>query len=298
MSTIFNVASSKVVNINKRMFCSNIILILMKKNIVFGILVCSIFIFSSCSTMPSMGGGQGSGTITGSAAGASAQNANSEIESCDETLGTISIFEDRSLPWWSIYRQRMPNLGSTIPVIRLMVQQCGCFVVVERGAAMEAMKRERELMESGESRKGSNFGKGQMVAADYTLSPSVQFSKKGTGGLGAIAGGLLGRIGSVVASGFKKNEAATTLLLIDNRSGVQVSAAVGNAKNYDFSLFGGIFGGGGFGGAGGFSNTPEGKNLTASFADSFNQMVKALKNYKTQNVKGGLGKGGRLKVGQ
>jgi len=245
-----------------------------------------------------MGGGQGSGTVTGSAAGSSAQNANSEIENCDETLGTISIFEDTSLPWWSIYRQRLPNLGSTVPVIRLMVQQCGCFVVVERGAAMDAMKRERELMASGESRKGSNFGKGQMVAADYTLVPSVQFSKKGTGGFGALAGGILGSIGSVVGAGLKKNEAATTLLLIDNRSGVQVSAAVGNAKNYDFSLFGGFFGGGGAGGAGGFSNTPEGKNLTASFADSFDQMVKALKNYKTQNVKGGLGKGGRLKVGQ
>ncbi len=264
-----------------------------------GVLVCSIFALSGCmSTMPAMGGGQGGGTVTGSAGGGATQNANSQLAKCDETLGTVSVFEDRSLPWWSIYQRRAPRLGSTIPVIRLMIQQSGCFVVVERGAAMKAMEAERALMSSGEMRQGSNFGKGQMVAADYTLSPSIQFAEKGTGGVGAIAGALFGPVASVVAGGFKKNEAATTLLLVDNRTGVQVSAAVGNAKNYDFSLFGGLFGGAGLGGAGAFSNTPEGKIITASFADSFNQMVKALKNYKVQKVKGGLGKGGRLRVGE
>ena len=49
---------------------------------------------------------------------------------------------------------------------------------------------------------------------------------------------------------------------------------------------------------GAFSNTPEGKIVTAAFADSLNQMVKALTNYKVQQVKGGLGKTGSLKVGQ
>jgi hypothetical protein len=46
----------------------------------------------------------------------------------------------------------------------------------------------------------------------------------------------------------------------------------------------------------GFTDTPEGKVITAAFADSYNQMVKALRNYKAQKVKGGLGKGGKLKV--
>jgi hypothetical protein len=59
-----------------------------------------------------------------------------------------------------------------------------------------------------------------------------------------------------------------------------------------------MFGGGVGGGAGGYTNTPEGKVLAAAFADSFNQMIRALRNYKAQQVKGGLGKGGNLKVGQ
>src|SRR5208283_1425761 len=88
----------------------------------------------------------------------------------------------------------------------------------------------------------------------------------------------------------------TTLLLIDNRSGVQLAAAEGSAKNYDFNLFGGMFGGGAGGGAGGYTNTPEGKILTAAFMDSYNQLVRAVRNYKAQSVKGGLGKGGRLGV--
>jgi len=163
---------------------------------------------------------------------------------------------------------------------------------------MAAIKAERELMGAGETRAGSNFGKGQMVAADYTISPSVQFAEKGTGGIGAIAGALFGGIGAAIAGGMQKNEAATTLLLIDNRSGVQISAAVGNAANYDFALGGALFGGSAGGAGGAFSNTPEGKIVTAAFADSFNQMVKALTNYKVQQVKGGLGKTGSLKVGQ
>jgi hypothetical protein len=94
----------------------------------------------------------------------------------------------------------------------------------------------------------------------------------------------------------KSNEAATTLLLTDNRSGVQLAAAVGSAKNYDFSLFGGMFGGDAGGALGGYTSTPEGKILTAAFMDSYNQLVRAVRNYQAQTVKGGLGTGGRLGV--
>nr|WP_179952526.1 CsgG/HfaB family protein [Ningiella ruwaisensis] len=246
------------------------------------------------STDPSMGGSSGN-IVSGGAAGANSANNNTALETCDEPLGTASLFEDRSLPWWGDYRRRYPDLGSTIPVIRTMVQQSNCFVIVERGAAMNAMNRERELMQAGQLREGSNIGGGQMVTADYTVSPSIQFSQKDTGGLKGVAGGIFGSIGSVIGGGLGKNEAATTLLLIDNRSGVQVSSAVGNAANYDFDIFGGFFAGIA-GGAKGYSDSPEGKVLMASFADSYNQMVMALRNYKPQQVKGGLGTGGQLKV--
>lgn len=258
----------------------------------FGLSICN-------ATTPVLGGASDT-TATGGAGGASSENANSQLEHCSESMGTLAVDEDRDASWWRDYYSRYPSLGSTTPVLRMMIQQSNCFVVVERGRAVNNMMNERKLQDSGEMRSGSNFGKGQMVAADYTMSPSIQFSQKGTSGVGAALGGLFGSAGRVlgaVAGGLSANEAATTLLLIDNRSSVQISSSVGNAKNFDFKLFGGAIGSGLAGGAGGFTSTPEGKLLTAAFADSYNQMVRALRNYKAQTVKGGLGKGGTLKVG-
>ena len=119
-----------------------------------------------------------------------------------------------------------------------MIQQSNCFVVVERGKAMSNVMEERDLEAAGETREGSNFGKGQMVSADYTMSPSIQISENTGGEAGAI-GGLLGNKGRIlggIAAKLKKNDASTTLLLIDNRSSVQVSAAQGNASNFDYGV--------------------------------------------------------------
>lgn len=239
------------------------------------------------ATAPTMG--ENKGTVTGAAGGASADKANTALEKCTETLGTLAMQEDVNAPWYAQLRGN--NLGSTLPVLRLMIQQSNCFVIVERGGAMQNMMQERQLQQSGEMRGGSNFGRGQMVAADYTMSPSIQFAAKTAGGgLGAYLPGVAG----LVAGSVGQNEASTTLLLIDNRSGVQISAAEGTARNFDFGILAG-FGGLGVGG-GGYSNTPQGKVIVAAFADSYNQMVKALRNYKAQTVKGGLGTGGRLGV--
>jgi hypothetical protein len=48
---------------------------------------------------------------------------------------------------------------------------------------------------------------------------------------------------------------------------------------------------------GGYTRTPQGKVIAAAFMDAFNQMVRSLRNYKAQTVRGqGLGGGGRLGV--
>jgi curli biogenesis system outer membrane secretion channel CsgG len=244
------------------------------------------------ATEPVLGGS--STTATGGAGGATSEGASMQLERCDESFGTMAVVEDQGAPWYGDLAQY--KLGSTVPVLRMMVQQSNCFVVVERGRAMSNMMQERTLEQSGELREGSSFGKGQMVAADYTMSPSITFSKKGTGGVGGALGGVFGRIAGAVAGGLKSNEASTTLLLIDNHSGVQLAAAEGSAKNFDFAVGGGIFGGGAGGALGGYTDTPEGKILTAAFMDSYNKLVRAVRNCRTQTVKGGLGTGGRLGV--
>jgi hypothetical protein len=249
---------------------------------------------SGClATMPEAGGSKTA--VTGAAGGATAEGASSSLERCEQSLGTLGVVEDQNATWYQTLRNY--KLGSTVPVLRMMIQQSNCFVVVERGAAMHNMNVERNIDKSGEMRAGSNFGKGQMVAADFTMNPSITFSQN-TGGAGGALAGFSRNLGlfSAVAGGMKTNEASTTLVMIDNRSGVQLAAAEGSAKNMDFNVFGGMFGGGVGGGAGGYSSTPEGKIIIAAFADSYNQLVRAVRSYKAQTVKGGLGTGGTLGV--
>lgn len=254
------------------------------------------------ATAPSLGGGSAT-AVTGAAAGGSAAAANSKLERCPETLGTIRIEENVNAPWYAYYNQNY-RLGSTAPLLRMMIQQSNCFVILERGRGMQGIEAERNMMRTGEEgRAGSNFGPGQQVGADYSLSPEIMMSAKGTGGGSAGLGGLLNRVSPVlgsVAGSAKMNEAGTILLLVDVRSTVQIAAAEGYSKNWDFGLGGNIFGmlGGGVGGgnASGFTNTPEGKLVASAFVDAYNKMVVALRQYKAQTVRGGLGTGGRLGV--
>ncbi len=245
-----------------------------------------------------MGSDSAKTTATGSAAGSSTDNVNSALERCNETLGTLAVVEDTGSSWYT-YLTTQWQLGPTTPVLKLLAQQSGCFVVVERGKAMQNVMQERELQNTGELRQGSNFGKGQMVSADFSMSPSITFSNNDAGGMGGAIGGLFGSVGAAIGGSLTSKEASTILTLIDNRSSVQLAAAEGSAKNVDIGGMGSLFGSSMGGGLGGYTNTAEGKVLVAAFTDSFNNMVRALRNYQAQEVKGGLGKGGsgKLKVG-
>jgi len=258
-------------------------------------LIASMAVFSGCSNME-MGSQSAKTTATGATSGSHAEGANSQLERCPKSLGTLAVVEDTGSDWYrtlsSDYR-----LGPTTPVLRMLVQQSNCFVVVERGRAMDNMMRERELQSSGELRKKSNFGKGQMVAADYTMSPSITFSNSNAGGLGGFLGGRLGgSTAGALAANVNYKEASTMLTLIENRSGVQISAAEGSASNVDFGAVGSIIGRHGGGGLGGYSNTAQGKVIVAAFTDAYNNLVRATRNYRMQTVEGGLGTGGQLKV--
>ncbi len=255
----------------------------------------SVLALGGCASM-AVGGGKN--PVGGSAGGAHSTNANATLEHCAHPLGTLAVEEHIEEPWYGILT-RQYHLPATTPLIRLMIQQSNCFVVVDRGSGMNSIMRERDLAASGEMRSNSHLGRGQMVAADYVVTPNIQFSQ-GTGGggaaaLGGLAGGYGALIGAVVGS-MKTSEASTTLMLTDTRSGVQVAISQGSAKNTDFG-FGGILGGhGAAGAAGAYSKTPQGKVIAAAFLDSYNQMVKSVREYAPQRVKGGLGTGGTLAV--
>ncbi|MGO4607854.1 CsgG/HfaB family protein [Variovorax sp. 2RAF20] len=257
---------------------------------------------SGCQTMDMQMGSQSAKTMaTGSAAGSATAGESSQLERCESPLGTVSLIENQSAGWYTILTGEY-RLPPTANLLRLLVQQSNCFIVVERGAAgMNAMTRERALMQSGEMRGGSNFGRGQMVASDYGLSPEIVFSNSDAGGIGGALGGLVGggrgRAIAQLGASMQTKEASALLTLIDNRSGVQVAASEGSASKTDFGAFGALAGRSAGGGLGGYTNTAQGKVIAAAFMDAFNQMVRSLRNYKAQTVRGqGLGGGGRLGV--
>lgn len=247
------------------------------------------------ATAPTVGDNSAKTVTTGAAGGGNAHNANAALEKCSAPLGTIAIVENTQAPWYQYLTQQY-KLTSTIPLLKLMVQQSNCFIVVDRGKALNQAMGERALQQSGELRENSNFGKGQMVSADYSLNPEIVVSERGTQQVGAALGRINPWVG-LIAGGFSTNEAATVLTLVDNRSSVQVAAAEGSSKNTDFALGGIIGGGSGVAGLGGYSSTPQGKVVAAAFMNAFNQMVVAARSYTPQTMGDlGLGTGGKLAV--
>jgi len=223
--------------------------------------------------------GGGGSVASGGAGPDGSNNANTQLEKCDGPKGTVAVVEPQSQTQANLQRY---GLGSPTQVLRMLIQQSNCFQVVERGVAMGNMMQERALANSGELQQNSNIGKGQMAVADFIVNPNVTFSESNAGGMGGAIGGLIGgRAGAVlggVAGGVKFKEAETSMLLVDSRSGIQVAAATGSASKADFGGAVGLFGRGGGGTFGGYSNTNEGKMLVASFMDNWNNIVRNIRN--------------------
>lgn len=268
------------------------------KNKVFRTLVCLIScLFTTQAMSVDVGSKKAETVVTGGAGGANSQGANAALEHCGTSLGTVAIDEDEYAGWYS--RMGQYGIQSTVPILRVLAQQSNCFIVVERShRGLKHIERERALMDSGELRQTSNFGKGQLVAADYTIIPSLVFKDNDAGGVGAAIGGLFGSVGALLGGSLKFADAQSVMTLVENRSGVQVAAAEGSARGT--SLAGGLGAiGGGFGGAlAGYTNTAEGKVIVGAMMDAFNTLVKSTKNYRAQTVgsPGGLGSGGALKI--
>jgi len=222
-------------------------------------------------TQPKLG--QGGSAIKG-AAGTDGTIGDDGLEHCSRPMGALAVVE----PQYQVIRALARyQLSSPVDLIRLMVQQSNCFVVVERGAAVRNMMQERQLAAAGQAREGSNLGGGQMVAADFIMTPAVVFSENNAGRVGGAVSGLLGRKAARVAGNLKFKEAQTSMLVADSRSGVQVAAAEGSTKKADLGMSGALFGGGKGGSGGGYGNTNEGKIIAAAFMDNYNNIVKVVR---------------------
>jgi hypothetical protein len=243
-------------------------------------------------------GGENAG-VTGAAAGGASAGADSTLQRCTSPLGTIAVDDGRNADWWGQFGSAT-KVTSIDPLLRLAVQQSNCFVITSIGNQKSDARLSRitDLQRNtGEYRAGSKQQKGQRVAADYYMEPQIVINDSPVGGIGSMIGGLIGSSAVArVAGSLQTKSSVVTLTLFDVRSAVQIAAAEGSstATNFGAALSG--FGNNASGGLNGFSSTPEGKATVVAFIDAYNKMVVALRSYKAQDVKGGLGRGGQLKV--
>lgn len=217
--------------------------------------------------------GEGGSIVKGSAGPEGSRNAAVELARCDKPVAVVSLMENPN-GYVGIGRGGLPD--SPLPLVRVIMQQSGCFRIVDRHSGLNATVREQELKEDGILRQDdTTVKKGRGIVAQYTLIPSLTFSEQDAG---RQIGGILARIPGLdvfagAAENVKLKEAQVVLLLTDNETTEQLSAATGAARSTDLGVGGLAIGkGGGLGGMG-WSNTNEGKVIAAAFLDAHNQLV-------------------------
>ena len=222
-------------------------------------------------------------SLAAGSAGTPARSGTLGLEHCADPLATIALVEDENTA--QLLAEASEDLhipASPLPLLRLLFHQSNCFQVVDRAAGLRAIDTEQQLAREGLLTEGNDFTAGQIVAADYSLTPHLVFAEDDAGGFrwgGAIIGAaILGPIG-LLAGGVDvdHSEAQVVMFLTDNRSGIQVAAAEGSAKVSDWGFLG--FGSGDNGGGGmmGWANTNTGKVVAAALVDGANKIVQVAR---------------------
>ena len=200
-----------------------------------------------------------------------------ELPHCDHVLGRAAIKEPEN-KWWTQY-----GLGSPEVLIKLFAARSGCLRIVDRNAGLAMRNEEASLGASGDLRRGSNIGKGQVAGADFFIIPDLANSNSNSGGnsLGAVAGAFGSRLGGFGALAgsirTKKSEAQALVTLVDARTTEQLYVAEGVSQKTDisFGAGGGGYGWSGFAAAagGGYANTDQGKVISAAYFNAFVDLI-------------------------
>ena len=84
----------------------------------------------------SMKKGKGGSEVQGAAGTQGASGAASDLQKCDKPMGAVAVVEPQDYVMSALSRY---NLQSPVGLIRMMIQQSNCFIVVERGQGMQVM---------------------------------------------------------------------------------------------------------------------------------------------------------------
>jgi hypothetical protein len=217
------------------------------------------------------------GSILAAGAAFAKDEGKTEIPSCDKKIGSLAVNEPQN-KWWTRY-----GLESPEALIKVYAQQSKCWTLLDRGKGLNAAQQERALASSGEMRQGSNIGKGQMKAADYTLVPDIANKNENSGGkkIGGMIGGLVGGgVGAVLGGvNLKSKTADVVLTLTDVRSTEIVATVQGHAKKTNLGWgagAGGYFGAFAAAGASSYSNTEIGQVVAMAYLDAYVKLMEEV----------------------
>lgn len=99
-----------------------------------------------------------------------------EIPRCTQSFGTVSIAGEQD----ALFQQM--GLGAPVEVLRHAVRESGCFQLIERGSAMNAIQRERSLGGAGRIRT-ADF----VIAAELANTIDADSGDRSRGLLGTLA---------------------------------------------------------------------------------------------------------------
>ena len=122
--------------------------------------------------------GQGGSVVTGSGGPQGAQSAAKQLVKCDAPVAVVSLVENQG-GYQGIGRGGLPE--SPLPLVRVLMQQSGCFRIVDRNAGLKATVHEQELKDQGILRADGDVKKGRGIMAQYSVVPSLNFSEQDAG---------------------------------------------------------------------------------------------------------------------
>lgn len=204
-----------------------------------------------------------------------------QIPQCTQRLGSIAIVEPDD-NWWTRYELQSPEA-----ILQVIILRSGCFSVVDRNRGLRSRNLERALADNGDLQPGSNFGGGQVRAADYFIIPDIISANRNSGGtrIGGGLGGIFGSTLGAVAGGvnIRRREANVSLALVNARTTETERISEGYYRKTDTGISAGLFGGGGiFGSLGGglgidtYQNTEIGQVITIAYIQAYRDLVTQL----------------------
>jgi curli biogenesis system outer membrane secretion channel CsgG len=234
----------------------------------------AVLSLAACKPGSSIETGNAGGLVTGAAGQTHASGTTRSVEKCAEPIATLGVIENPNGYTYTSGRGNLPE--SPVALVRLLLQQSGCFRIVDRNLGLKGSRQELDLQESGLTRKDSTVNvRGKVLEAQYVLTPTLTFSEQNAGG---GLEGILARIPVInqfagLVEHVKFKEAQVVLTLTDSETTEQLVSAEGSSKATDLGAAGLMLGAAGGAGAAGWSNTNEGKVIAAAFLDSINKLV-------------------------